>query len=190
LKRTVNALINDQDGVYRISKSELKLFGETEDGFMDKLLTKHPVLKDRLGSSIGLETQYIDSQIAEAVMIDLLKEDIVILPIHDSFIVPAGYQQWLETTMNYHFKQRLGTDIKVEAEVVKLNDHFGWDNDAVIKAQEDDSTLGIVNAASVRDKALNYKRQLTNNYLSFWESWMHNDGPFQVPSLLDTSLDC
>ena len=121
-------------------------------------------------------------------MIELLKEDIVVLPIHDSFIVPAGYQQWLETTMNYHFKQRLGTDIKVEAEVVKLNDHFGWDNDAVIKAQEDDSTLGIANAASVRDKALNYKRQLTNNYLSYWESWMHNDGPFQVPSLLDTSF--
>ena len=188
LKKTVNALINDQDGVYRISKSELRLFGETEDSFMDKLLTKHPVLKDRLGSSIGLETQFIDSQIAEAVMIELLKEDIVVLPIHDSFIVPAGYQQWLETTMNYHFKQRLGTDIKVEAEVVKLDDHFGWDNDAVIKAQEDDSTLGIANAASVRDKALNYKRQLTNNYLSYWESWMHNDGPFQVPSLLDTSL--
>ena len=90
--------------------------------------------------------------------------------------------------MNCHFKQRLGTDIKVEAEVVKLNDHFGWDNDAVIKAQEDDSTLGIVNAASVRDKALNYKRQLTNNYLSYWESWMHSDGPFQVPSILDTSF--
>ena len=189
LKRTVNALINDQDGVYRISKSELKLFGETENSFMDKLLTKHPVLKDRLGSSIGLEAQYIDSQIAEAVMIELLKEDVVVLPIHDSFIVPAGYQQWLETAMNYHFKQRLGADIKVEAEVVKINDHFGWDNVDVIKAQEDDSTLGIVNAASVRDKVLNYKQQLTNNYLSYWESWKHNDGPFQVPSLLDTSLD-
>ena len=78
----------------------------------------------------------------------------------------------------------------VEAEVVKINDHFGWDNDDVIKAQEDDPTFGIVNAASVRDKVLNYKQQLTNNYLSYWESWMHNDGPFQVPSLLDTSLDC
>ena len=166
----------------------MKLFGETEDSFMDKLLTKHPVLKDRLGSSIGLEAQYIDSQIAEAVMIELLKEDVVVLPIHDSFIVPAGYQQYLETAMSHFFKLRLGADIKVEAEVVKINDHFGWDKDDVIKAQEDDSTLGIVNAASVRDKVLNYKQQLTNNYLSYWESWKHNDGPFQVPSLLDTSL--
>jgi hypothetical protein len=48
------------------------------------------------------------------------------------------------------------------------------------KPQEDDPTLGIVNAASVRDKVLNYKQQLTNNYLSYWESWKHNDGPFQV----------
>jgi hypothetical protein len=122
-------------------------------------------------------------------MIELLKEDIVVLPIHDSFIVRAGYQQYLETAMSHFFKLRLGADIKVEAEVVKTNDHFGWDNDHVIKAQEDDSTLGIVNAASVHDKALNYKQQLTNNYLSYWESWMHNDGPFQVTSLLDTSLD-
>ena len=190
LKRTVNALINDQDGVYRISKAEQKLFGETENSFMDKLLTKHPVLKDRLGSSIGLETQYIDSQIAEAVMIELLKEDIVVLPIHDSFIVPAGYQQWLETAMSHFFKLRLGADIKVEAEVVKINDHFGWDKNDVIKAQEDDPTFGIVNAASVRDKALNYRQQLTNNYLSFWESWKHTDEAFQVSSLLDTSLDC
>ena len=188
LKRIVNALINDQDGVYRISKSELKLFGETEDSFLDKLLTKHPVLKDRLGSSIGLETQFIDSQIAEAVMIELLKEDIVVLPIHDSFIVPAGYQQYLETVMSHFFKLRLGADIKVEAEVVKINDHFGWEKDDVIKAQEDDPTFGIVDAASVRDKVLNFKQQLTNNYISYWESWMHNDGPFQVPSLLDTSF--
>ena len=188
LKKVVNALINDQDGVYRISKSELRLFGETEHSFMDKLLTKHPVLKDRLGSSIGLETQFIDSQIAEAVMIELLKEDIVVLPIHDSFIVPAGYQQYLETAMSHFFKLRLGADIKVEAEVVKINDHFGWDNDDVIKAQEDDLTFGIVDAASVRDKVLNYKQQLTNNYLSYWESWMHTDGAVQVSSLLDTSF--
>ena len=188
LKRIVNALINDQDGVYRISKSELRLFGETEDSFMDKLLTKHPVLKDRLGSSIGLETQFIDSQIAEAVMIELLKEDIVVLPIHDSFIVPAGYQQYLETAMSHFFKLRLGADIKVEAEVVKINDHFGWDNDDVVQAHKDDPNVRIVNAASVRNKALNYHQQLTNNYLSYWESWMHTDEAIQVSSLLDTSF--
>ena len=188
LKRTVNALINDQDGVYRVSKSELRLFGETEDSFMDKLLTKHPVLKDRLGSSIGLETQFIDSQIAEAVMIELLKEDIVVLPIHDSFIVRAGYQQYLETAMSHFFKLRLGADIKVESEVVKINDHFGWDNDDVVQAHNDDPNVRIVNAASVRNKALNYHQQLTNNYLSHWEPWMHTDEAVQVSSLLDTSL--
>ena len=76
----------------------------------------------------------------------------------------------------------------LEAKVVKINDHFGWDNGDVISAQEDDSTLGIVNAAAVRDKVLNYRQQLTNSYLSYWESWKCNDGPFQVSSLLDTSL--
>ena len=91
--------------------------------------------------------------------------------------------------MSHFFKLRLGAHIKVEAEVVKINDHFGWDNDDVIKAQEDDPTFGIVNAASVRDKVLNYKQQLTNNYLSYWESWNHTDETYQVPSLLDTSLN-
>ncbi len=90
--------------------------------------------------------------------------------------------------MSHFFKLRLGADIKVEAEVVKINDHFGWDNDDVVQAQEDDPTLGIVDAASVRDKVLNYNQQLTNNYLSYWESWMHTDEAFQVSSLLDTSF--
>ena len=188
LKKIVNALINDQDGVFRISNSQLKLFDETEDSFMDKLLTKHLVLKDRLGSSIGLETQFIDSQIAEAVMIELLKEDIVVLPIHDSFIVRAGYQQYLETAMSHFFKLRLGADIKVEAEVVKINDHFGWENDDVVQAHEDNPNVRIANAASVRNKVLNYNHKLTNNYLSYWESWMCSEEPSQVSSLLERSF--
>ena len=90
--------------------------------------------------------------------------------------------------MSHFFKLRLGADIKVEAEVVKINDHFGWDNDDVVQAHKDNPNIRIANAASVRDKALNYHQQLTNNYLSYWDSWKHTDEAFQVSSLLDTSF--
>lgn len=69
---------------------------------------------------MGLKAQYIDSQIAEAVVLELLKEDIVVLPVHDSFIVPAGYQSALEASINYHFNQPTGSSSIVEAEQLRL----------------------------------------------------------------------
>ena len=178
LKKTVNALINDQDGVYRISKSELKLFGETEDSFMDKLLTKHPVLKDRLGSSIGLEAQYIDIQIAEAVMIELLKEDIVVLPVHDSFIVPVGYQSALESSMNYHFNQLTGSRSIVEAELVKTDEHFGMSSDELLELQnQEGESVGIANGTETWEAVIGNQQRIMSKYLASWELWLASGGP-------------
>jgi|TARA_B110000196_G_scaffold168693_1_gene144846 hypothetical protein len=63
----------------------------TDDEFRSLLAKKHPLIQRELSSGIGLKTQYIDSELAEAVMLDFWKEDIVVLPVHDSFIVPAGF---------------------------------------------------------------------------------------------------
>jgi hypothetical protein len=49
-------------------------------------------------------------------MLDFLKEDIVVLPFHDSFIVPAGFQMAVEASMKHHFNLLTGSDISVETE--------------------------------------------------------------------------
>ena len=53
------------------------------------LAEKHPLIERELSSGIGLKTQYIDSQIAEAVMLELLEQDVVVLPVHDLFHSPC-----------------------------------------------------------------------------------------------------
>ncbi len=60
-------------------------------------------------------------------MLDLLKEDVVVLPVHDSFIVPAGYHSALEASMKHHFNLLTGSTAIVDAEVVKTNDSLWYD---------------------------------------------------------------
>jgi hypothetical protein len=59
-----------------------------------------------------------------------------VLPVHDSFIVPAGYQSALEASMNYHFNQITGSSSIVEAELVKTDEHFGMSSDEVTGIRE------------------------------------------------------
>ena len=100
IKKIINALINDEDGVYVIPKKALKLLNVSEEQFKSLLTNKHPLIAEQLSNVVGQKAQYIDSQITEAVVLDLLKEDIVVLPVHDSFIVPSAYQSALEASIN------------------------------------------------------------------------------------------
>lgn len=62
------------------------------------MFLRHPFLHDKEG--VGLQLQYLDSQIAEYVMLDLLKEGITCLPVHDSFIVDRRFVNKLQDAMN------------------------------------------------------------------------------------------
>ena len=126
------------------------------------------MLKEKLGTNIGLKTQFIDSQIAEAVMTDLLKEGITVLPIHDSFIIRAGYHRLLADSMKRSFRNLLGTDISIEAEIIKSNSTFGVSNNEVAEKFSDDPSLSIVSGEAVMTDYLDYKKRLTTKYLMTW----------------------
>ena len=64
-------------GAYAKAKS---LIGDIE--------AKHPLIAPMFGSGAGLRLMRRDSDMAEALMLRLLKRGVVALPIHDSFIVP------------------------------------------------------------------------------------------------------
>ena len=65
---------------------------------------KHPNIKKYFGSGRGIKLQFKDSQIAEQVMLNLARSNIVCLPVHDSFIVRMSNQIELNEAMDKVFK--------------------------------------------------------------------------------------
>jgi hypothetical protein len=102
IKTVFNAFINDEFGRFRLSHDEAitaKKFGLTLTSIRELLYKKHPLLKGAHKTGIGLKLQFIDSQIAEHVMLRLMKQGITCLPVHDSFIVPMHQVSQLQTAM-------------------------------------------------------------------------------------------
>lgn len=112
LKTVFNALLNDDEGRFRLQPKDY----ETAKDFnlnlttIKKILFKmHPLLKDVYRSGIGLNLQFLDSQIAERVMLDLMSQGIPCLPVHDSFIVPRHQTAYLRQAMQNAFQDVMGT---------------------------------------------------------------------------------
>lgn len=76
------------------------------------LTRKHWRARNLIGSGAGLRLQRIDSDIAVAVMLSLLRQDIPVLPIHDSFLVAAQHQEELWVAMASAARTR-GYDLEI-----------------------------------------------------------------------------
>ena len=188
IKKIINALINDEDDVFVIPKKALKLLKVTEEQFNSLLTDKHPLIAEQLNSGVGLKAQYIDSQIAEAVMLELMKKDIVVLPVHDSFIVPAGYQSALEASMNYHFNQLTGSSSIVEAELVKTDEHYGMSSGEVLELQDQGGeSVGVTNGKETWDSVIGNQQRIMSKYLTSWEQWLASGSPRAISSLTETT---
>ena len=102
IKTYVNAVFNDENERYRVSPRDLKILGvSTQQQLRDKLYsTHHQVnLKDRVTSGWGLESQYLDSEIALQLMHQFAIHDDPLLPVHDSFITKKGNELYLQQLM-------------------------------------------------------------------------------------------
>jgi hypothetical protein len=76
---------------------------------LDAFLKKHhPISSAFFDPELGLKLQFLDSQIAEQIMLELGNQGIVALPIHDSFIVAEEHDALLRETMERVFQQRFG----------------------------------------------------------------------------------
>jgi hypothetical protein len=73
--------------------------------FEQLVFERHPILSEIKGKGRGLAFQFLDSQIAEYVMMDLLAKGIVCLPVHDSFICQEHHKVALENAMNEAYKK-------------------------------------------------------------------------------------
>jgi hypothetical protein len=119
IKKAFNAFINDEKGTYHLSGLAIKILGCDTKTLKAKIIETHPVMSDVFATDIGLHAQYLDSCVAEDVMLSLLAYGITCLPIHDSFIVTASHYSILEKQMVDSFKKVMGAEIAVQCEVVK-----------------------------------------------------------------------
>lgn len=67
---------------------------------IDQLETLHRPIAHFFGKDMGAKLMRIDSRMAEAVMLEMLGQGVVVLPVHDSFLVPASKAAKLEAAMH------------------------------------------------------------------------------------------
>ena len=71
---------------------------------MDAFEKKHKRLSVKyFCTGVGVDLQYLDSKIAEQVMLHFSKMHYAILPMHDSFILHHGLEGELQHTMGQSF---------------------------------------------------------------------------------------
>lgn len=75
---------------------------------LDKLKDKHAPISSYFNQGEGVKLQYIDSQVAEAVMLDMVGKGIPVLSIHDSFIVEVENEKELKKSMRHSYSKVVG----------------------------------------------------------------------------------
>ncbi|MDA8755520.1 hypothetical protein N9M98_01930 [Candidatus Pseudothioglobus singularis] len=122
IKIALNIILNAETkdkAINAIAKKEkLNINKKTALTIYDKLEERHSPIKQYFGSGRGIKLQYKDSQIAEQVMLNLAKSNIVCLPVHDSFIVRASNQIELHEEMDKAFKDIVGIETRRERNAI------------------------------------------------------------------------
>jgi len=136
VKEFLNAMINDEDGVYRLGSDEAKVLGLNHKQLLKRIELTHEPIFESLRSGAGLHAQFIESIIAEKVMLELLEQDVIVLPIHDSFIIRLGFANDLRESMQRNFKEVTGLDVGLDTDIVKANNSFGMTTDEVLSSAQ------------------------------------------------------
>jgi hypothetical protein len=110
IKGFANALINDERGVHKLDKEAVARLGMESAELRDLLIKTHPVFAKAIKSDAGVRYQFIDSRIAESVMMKLLKQNIVCLCVHDSFVVIDDFHDELVVAMKEAFAEVVKAD--------------------------------------------------------------------------------
>jgi len=84
---------------------------ETLGEFMEAIKQRHAPIRDYFNSGAGVHLQYLDSVIAEQVILRMLRYREVVLSVHDSFIVKKTRQGLLEDIMEDAYQQIIGSAV-------------------------------------------------------------------------------
>lgn len=147
IKRSLNAMLNSTKLMTRPPRKRKpddygpNDFGLTWKEIVNAILEFHHPISDFFFSGIGSRLQRIDSEIAEQTMLHFAKNNIPMLPIHDSFIMHAAYESELREVMNRSFVQVTGFNGKVEIEKKSKRVEIITDDCGLLKDHPDDEWL-------------------------------------------------
>ena len=167
LKRSTNIILNTKNRESAMSaiQSELRKNrdypplpeGLSLDELLNGLAEKHSGINHHFFSPMGNKLQRLDSDIAEQVMLKLVRQDIAVLALHDSFLVSRLHADDLATAMDEAVSEHYGTTIKVKPDLT------AWDHVVDIGIEDDyfrDVEVYETEATtSLCPLFLNYKRQ-------------------------------
>ena len=83
---------------------------------------KHSSISKYFFSGEGNKLMYLDSILAEKVMLSMLERGATVLPIHDSFIVRNSYQDELQNVMENEFKKIFKSNALLKPKVTVLEE--------------------------------------------------------------------
>ena len=168
IKKYINAVLNDETGNYRLSRDKQDILGISHRELHQRVLENHKPISHLFSSGIGLHTHFLDSEIAERVMLEMMYEGVLVLPIHDSFIIRVGYKTWLNEAMKRVFKELTGSKIGVSYSYVKSNEYFGKSNEEIDQLVEDPAN-SIVTLKEIIEELSRRERSMMDNYIESWE---------------------
>jgi hypothetical protein len=170
IKKYVNAVFNDEDERYKFSSKDLELLDVcNQQELKDKLYKAHDRvnLRDRITSGWGLESQYLDSEIALQLMYQFAIHDDPLLPVHDSFIAKKGNELYLHQLMLDTFERVTKGKTRVDVTSSLPNEGFREKD-----SNKDYSKIDV--GQQILDKYITDKDplgeySLMNRYLESWK---------------------
>ena len=116
VNEVLNKMINAPDRFMKPERFESAGPDMTFAEFQARIRAKHETIAKYFKTGFGLKAQFIDSQIAERVLLHFAKHNIPCLPIHDSFIMHHGYGTELWEQMLKAFREVTGQEGAIKAE--------------------------------------------------------------------------
>lgn len=102
-----------------------KMTNDELSQLLDAFINKHLKLEPFLCTGKGVELMYLDNRIAESVMEQLTGKKILVLCVHDSFIIAGKQQHELLRAMEHALNQVIGCNIRSDYTKDGLFDWFG-----------------------------------------------------------------
>jgi hypothetical protein len=117
VKQAFNAMVQSLTGLNRKPKDiDLEDIGLSWLELRDRIVERNTPVRDQFFRGRGNELQFLDSQIAERILLHFAAKDIPCLPIHDSFIMHHGYYSELEEIMQKTFEKLLSVKCDISAD--------------------------------------------------------------------------
>ena len=115
VKQSFNAMVQAETKLTSPPNDvDWKSTGRTWKELRQLILDKHEPIKDSFFCGMGNRLQFRDSQLAEQIMLRFAKQDIPVLPVHDSFIIIRGLYSELVNAMHDEFEKMFGVPINID----------------------------------------------------------------------------